>query len=357
MLNDEKEKCFMTEYYSYIINNNQIEKRSITPIRYHFLKNYHHHDIDTSFLKMTFTEKQFPIGISFKSLINNHFLKELLSFDDNLLSIIISEIEKSEGKFDKERSILNKKNLLSFIENIVSSSEKSLFFYEKWKGLIGINNGKTRLHVFFMIILTLIQSEYYIDQKIINDYEYNILLYTCLFHDISKHVSLNLSLKEKFYTDKPDKIHPFKSAAVALDVFFNEKLIKINESIFNTLSSLLIKSVKKSENGKYIHSFEYLNEILNCLNEIRIDSDNEWFVDMLVLIMFHQSFDNNYRSQNLPFLEIDQVKIIFSERLFEMMLIIFVNDSVAHSYFENNLFVGYINQYHSKLRMKMREKS
>lgn len=208
-----------------------------------------------------------------------------------------------------------------------------------------------------MIVLTLIQSEYYIDQKIINDYEYNILLYSCLFHDISKHISLDYSLKEEFFTNKPDKIHPFKSAAVALDVFFNEKLIRINESIYNTLSSLLIKSVKRTENGKYIHSFEYLTEIIHCLNEIRTDNDNEWFVDMLVLIMFHQSFDNNYKSQNLPFLEIDQIKMIFSERLFEMMLIIFVNDSVAHSYFENNLFIGYIIQYHSKLRMTMREKS
>lgn len=90
MLNDEEEKCFITEYYSYIINNNEKEKKYISPIRYHFLYNYHRHDIDTSFLKMTFTEKQFPIGISFKSLINNNFLKELFSFDDNLLSIFIS---------------------------------------------------------------------------------------------------------------------------------------------------------------------------------------------------------------------------------------------------------------------------
>jgi len=102
---------------------------------------------------------------------------------------------------------------------------------------------------------------------------------------------------------------------------------------------------------KYIHSHENLQEILNGFFWIKqIHKENEWIVDVLFLIIFHQSLPNNKAHMNKTLLEERYVKQIFDLRLLELMRILMVNDSAGHSLFSGESFAEEINENLDNLR-------
>ncbi len=85
---------------------------------------------------------------------------------------------------------------------------------------------------------------------------------------------------------------------------------------------------------KYVNSHENLQEIIDGLLWIKQSrKENEWLVDVLFLIIFHQSLPNNKAHMNKSILEENYLKQIFDLRLLELMRIVMVNDSAAHSLF------------------------
>jgi len=80
-----------------------------------------------------------------------------------------------------------------------------------------------------------------------------------------------------------------------------------------------------------------LDEIYEIFERLRqYHNDNNWIVDTLLLIIFHQSLPNvdNPRFKHNPVMEISDIKRFFkSKRLIELMRFVMVNDSAGHTIF------------------------
>jgi hypothetical protein len=58
---------------------------------------------------------------------------------------------------------------------------------------------------------------------------------------------------------------------------------------------------------------------------------NNWIIDVVKLVMFHQSLPNAKSHMNQPILNSEEFKSFFDNRLLQLMKIIMVNDSASHS--------------------------
>lgn len=107
--------------------------------------------------------------------------------------------------------------------------------------------------------------------------------------------------------------------------------MKINFCFFSNIENIdeIRETVKQT--------FTYLNEIYEILERLRkYHSENNWIVDTLLLIIFHQSLPNvdNPRFMHNPIMEDKDIKRFFkSKRLIELMRFIMVNDSAGHTIF------------------------
>lgn len=84
-------------------------------------------------------------------------------------------------------------------------------------------------------------------------------------------------------------------------------------------------------------TFIYLDDIYEIFERLRIyHPENNWIVDTLLLITFHQSLPNvdNPRFMHNPVMEDSDIKRFFkNKRLLELMRFIMVNDSAGHTIF------------------------
>lgn len=80
-----------------------------------------------------------------------------------------------------------------------------------------------------------------------------------------------------------------------------------------------------------------MDEIYEIFERLRLyHLDNNWIVDVLLLITFHQSLPNvdNPRFMHKPIMEDFDIKRFFkNKRLLELMRFIMVNDSAGHTIF------------------------
>jgi hypothetical protein len=76
---------------------------------------------------------------------------------------------------------------------------------------------------------------------------------------------------------------------------------------------------------------------LDEFNTLLEQSDNNsWIIDIVKLVIFHQSLPNAKDHMNHPILTKDEFKYFFDARLLELMKLIMVNDSASHSKFSND---------------------
>ena len=84
-------------------------------------------------------------------------------------------------------------------------------------------------------------------------------------------------------------------------------------------------------------TFVYLDEIYEITERIRdYHSDNNWIIDVFILVTFHQSLPNvdNPRFLHNPVMDDYNIKRFFkSRRLLELMRFIMINDSAGHTIF------------------------
>lgn len=73
-------------------------------------------------------------------------------------------------------------------------------------------------------------------------------------------------------------------------------------------------------------------------------------IDVFVLVTFHQSLPNTKLHMNKVLLEDHFIKQLFDWRLLELMRIVMVNDSAAHSLFSGKSFAEEINKNLDELR-------
>lgn len=128
------------------------------------------------------------------------------------------------------------------------------------------------------------------------------------------------------------------------------KSVELDETnkICSRVYHLLITSFIDN-NGIYRHSLDNLSGILGGLNKLR-SNENDWIVDVIILIMMHQSLDNNTIRPNYPVLTENDIRNFFDSRLIELMLILNINDSLSHTMFNRNEFVEQINKSQIKFR-------
>ena len=236
---------------------------------------------------------------------------------------------------------------------------------------------RVRLHIdLFCYILT--QFEKNVLKKYLVDYDINILYWVTLFHDIGKHQKMHKIYEKDYVYGILDKMHPFKSILLFMEVLLEKKLFKISDEeylvlnkkylefkdiIFDSYEALpetpdLMKTgVDKIDNQKiYNISLRHFDKIYEFLKYIKgLGNVNEWIYDASALIIFHQNIPNNENNMNCPLLSNEQIKEIFDLRLLEMMRVIMYLDSITYSIFDNTEWEIQINKQIDILRYELFE--
>ena len=196
----------------------------------------------------------------------------------------------------------------------------------------------------------------------------NILYWTILFHDIGKFQKMNPFHNESFNKETVDKTHPFKSSIIFIEEMLRHQMFEFNdekmknefELKFHEFRNVLFKSFvyESSKNSGKIKgniSFQYIEnikEFLMYIKEIsKINNNNEWLYDVIILIIFHQSLPNNDHHMNKPLLPNEYIPIFFDLRLIELMRVIMVYDSSSYSLKTKDNWMTEINKHLDQLRL------
>jgi len=242
------------------------------------------------------------------------------------------------------------------------------FMKDKFKNL----RSRVKLHEnLFFYILTILEDNI-IKEKFV-DYDINILYWVSLFHDIGKHQKMHKIYEKDYLYGILDKMHPFKSIILFIEILFEKNLFKITEEeiiilkkkfkkfkkiIFDSYEELpSTPNIMKTGNEKidkqkiYNISLKYFNEICDFLKYIKtFGNKNNWIYDACVLIIFHQNIPNNEFNMNHPILSNEQIKELFDLRLLEMMRVIMFLDSATYTIFDQTEWEIQINKQIDILR-------
>ena len=113
------------------------------------------------------------------------------------------------------------------------------FMKDKFKNL----RSRVKLHEnLFFYILTILEDNI-IKEKFV-DYDINILYWVSLFHDIGKHQKMHKIYEKGYLYGILDKMHPFKSIILFIEILFEKNLFKITEEEIIILKKNL-KNLKK----------------------------------------------------------------------------------------------------------------
>ena len=223
----------------------------------------------------------------------------------------------------------------------------------------------------FFYILTILE-ENIIKEKFFG-YDINILYWVSLFHDIGKHQKMHKIYEKDYIYGILDKMHPFKSIILFIEILLEKKLFKISEEeltvfhkkfeefkevIYDSYEELpSTPNIMKTGDEKidkqkiYNISLKHFNEILDFLKYIKgLGDENNWIYDASVLIIFHQNIPNNEHNMNHPLLSNEQIKEVFDLRLLEMMRVIMLLDSTTYTIFDNTEWEIQINKQIDILR-------
>lgn len=102
------------------------------------------------------------------------------------------------------------------------------------------------------------------------------------------------------------------------------------------------------------HSHTRLDELSKDFSTlIQISEENTWIIDVIKLIIFHQSLPNITDHMNKPLLEDDYLYLFFDIRMIELMRIIMNNDSASHANFSSKSYSEELMNNIDMLRAKM----
>ena len=219
---------------------------------------------------------------------------------------------------------------------------------------------KVRLHIdVFCYLFSVIEKEFV--NKHFVDYDLNIIYWAILFHDIGKFIKmhpiyeLKITLKKKV-----DRMHPYKSAIIFLDTIIEKKLVNLNQKDLDIFCQNFTKFkqtiydsylVRDKKQKSFSINIKYFDEIILYIKYLRsLGKENNWFCDVLILIIFHQNLPNNEFHMNKELLTKEQIMDVFDLRLLEMMRIIMVLDSFSHTVFDPSEWTAQINMNLDKVR-------
>ena len=149
------------------------------------------------------------LSISIKDNQNFKIIfKNLYEFVNNFQELVFDKIDSDNLKSSfisyfncKDDDFINSSQIDEFINGIIISNlsvierEMLLYFPSEW---LMLNNkyDKTKIHIIYSLIY--VANDIKLNKEFISEYDENILLWSILLHDISKHVIIKPELKEDF---------------------------------------------------------------------------------------------------------------------------------------------------------------
>ena len=215
---------------------------------------------------------------------------------------------------------------------------------------------KERLHInIFCYLFTIIEKEFV--NKIFVEYDINIIYWTILFHDIGKFKEMHPILEQNYIFEKNDKMHPYKSALIFIDILLEKKLINLEEEDlvnfckkFSEFKNKIFNSYIKKDSA-FIIDINCFKDIIEFIKYLRgLGDKNNWLADVFLLIIFHQNLPNNEFHMNKRLLNKEQIITVFDLRLIEMMRIIMILDSLSHQIFDPTEWNSQINKQLDEVR-------
>ena len=322
MIKSEMDKCGYYSKTHYFINNKT----------------------DGKFLENNDFEKLFPNLTAFFKNLDNDFS---LAIENNTYSYKKKEMPKALRNYILDRSDAWNNEIINYIGYYWDSLEK-----------------KVKSHTLIFLCMVYI----FINKDNLSDYDKNILYWAILFHDVGKFHEMNTIYKEDFSHNKfIDKAHPFKSTIVFIKTVLNKQLLFFNDEnekkefieffekqFIKTLYESYGEEKDKYDNLIYNINFNKFYDIEKFLLKLKLHKENKWIYEIVLLIMFHQSFPNNNPKKagkhiNYPLLDDKYIKELFDIRLIELMRIILIYDSSSHCLFSNAKWEQEIDKYFNLL--------
>jgi len=191
-------------------------------------------------------------------------------------------------------------------------------YIDEWKTLTEYSNHKIVIHVFKMLYS--VQKD--LDFTVLDNYDKNIILWTCLLHDIAKR-GTPICLQR-------DYIHPFQGARLVLHIFKRLGFFDCKKEIMESWDDIFEKATTKDKKGEECHDNSKLVEIYRILSEILPENCLE--KDVIVLVLLHQSLPSlpefDYHIVLSPLYE--EIPKYFSKRLLMLMKLIIKHDSLSY---------------------------
>ena len=327
LIKSEMDKCGFYPKTNYFINNNEPNEDDKFPEKFNF-------------------EKIFPNLTSYFKNLDNNF------------SLAFENINNNSKHKKNEMHKIFRKYILDQSDKWNPELVKYIGYY--WDSL----DAKVKSHTLIFLYMT----DIYIIKDKLTDYEKNILYWAILFHDVGKFHEMNTIYKEDYsYNKYIDKTHPLKSGIIFISTalkqdliyFSDEKEKKEFKDIFEKIFiKALYESFEEEKNYKYDLfyniNFDHIEDIKKFLLKLKFHVENKWIYEILLLIIFHQSFPNNDpnmsgRHINKPLLDEKYIKELFNIRLVELMRIILIYDSSSHCLFSHFKWEQEIDKYFNKL--------
>ena len=326
-----------------LLIKSEMDKCGFYPKTNYFINNNNEPNEDDKFPEKFNFEKIFPNLTSYFKNLDNNF------------SLAFENVNNNNSKHKKnEMHKIFRKYILDQSDKWNPELVKYIGYY--WDSL----DAKVKSHT----LIFLYMSDIFIIKDKLTDYEKNILYWAILFHDVGKFHEMNTIYKEDYsYNKYIDKTHPLKSGIIFISTalkqdliyFSDEKEKKEFKDIFEKIFiKALYESFEEEKNYKYDLfyniNFDHIEDIKKFLLKLKFHDENKWIYEILLLIIFHQSFPNmSGRHINKPLLEEKYIKELFNIRLVELMRIILIYDSSSHCLFSNFKWEQEIDKYFNKL--------
>lgn len=234
---------------------------------------------------------------------------------------------------------------------------------QPWKVLHSKFEGYTTYHIILCLVLLRYDLKFVL-KDFISDFDKQVLQWTFLLHDISKHVKLEVECSHHCEYDNKlagDKIHPFKSVATLIDILAESSYFNLGkdfEELAGSLSSIFRSSIKlelfeRKHIITFVQDITSTNKVKDCLDNIDKLGDYKWVTDLIVLVGYHQSLPNCEKHMNQPLLSKSDYDMLFTPRLLELMRVMMINDSTSHSRFIHPLLELEINSNIDKLQLSL----
>ena len=205
---------------------------------------------------------------------------------------------------------------------LVPLSEQIVEVIPVWKTLYSYSSGFICYHVFRVFYCLLHDVNYYV----LNKYDRNVLLWTNLFHDISK--------RGRPVIEGKDNIHPFKSACTALHVMQDSlHWIELDKQAWDIWDTIF-DNAYMTRNEEIVQDHSKLKDIKAFLD--RHIGDNQFILDIIYLTLLHQSLPNMKEFKHKSIIHpLEDIRLYFDTRRMKLMKLFMINDSTSYTMYKD----------------------